>query len=882
MRKVLSFVLVLSLVLGSFGMAFAAPLSDVAGEKSEEAVKVLTELGVVSGYPDGTYKPGNIVTRAEMAVIVVRALGLADYATGTSSFSDMGGHWSNPYVAYATSLGIISGYPDGTFRPDKTVSYDEAATMLVAALGYNADSLIGTWPANFVTKAKTLGILDGIKAGAAGANRGDIAIMTYQTLDQAIGKTNKDGDFVYDKDGDGNAVDTMLSRLGAALYTPDVVGAEAGEAFVVTGDEKTIINLKPFLGAYVTAYANSDDEIIAIKEIKSVYLTGEFDGTTFEADKDYTVDATEHAQFTSFVNGEVDTDIADLGDVIDGDEYTLAAKVSGKKITEVYSIAKWVAEPSFLFEEDMADEIADDLAINGFAFVEDDNEEIDLKEFELLGVAALEDLEEDNVVTVYLKEVGDADSGIARIEVGTEIVEGEVTKITSAITPKVTVNGKAYSKADDYEALFDGFDWNEIDVEDEVALYLNYAGKVFTAEQIEGSTADNYAIVLKTELAGTGAITGKDALIELFLADGSVKVFDVKTDVDAYTVGSPDSWNVASGDMVKYGVDDKGVIDALEAVSFDKEGADSKVTDKGYFDGKSVASDVLIFTYDGNEGAGHADWADDEFYGITTLAKIKGNEYDDVDYILESNKITVMYIFGEGDSSDEVYGLVTDYYKTSASDSGYMATVLVDGAEVEYEVTENLYNGTGGITKIAASQALQLLKFNSKGQISDLTEVTSSASYDAVRLADGILDGAYSSNNLTIDRGADWTVDSAAIAYKWDTDDDVYVKSSVSRTNLKDGVYVILYDLDDDKVVDVILIGLIHDEDLLGALAAYNDILNEVDALVEADYTPESWALYEAAIDLCDLTLDVTATKAALEAETDKIQAALDLLELDD
>jgi hypothetical protein len=149
MRKVLSFVLVLSLVLGSFGMAFAAPLSDIAGENSEEAVNVLTELGVVSGYPDGTYKPDNIVTRAEMAVIVVRALGLADYATGTSSFSDMGGHWSNPYVAYATSLGIIAGYPDGTFRPDKTVSYDEAATMLVAALGYNADSLVGTWPANF-------------------------------------------------------------------------------------------------------------------------------------------------------------------------------------------------------------------------------------------------------------------------------------------------------------------------------------------------------------------------------------------------------------------------------------------------------------------------------------------------------------------------------------------------------------------------------------------------------------------------------------------------------------------------------------------------------------------------------------------------------------
>ncbi len=156
MRKVLSFVLVLSLVLGSFGFAFAAPLSDVVGQDCEEAVNVLTELGVVQGYPDGTFKPAQVVTRAEMAVIVVSALGLEDYAVGTANFSDMAGHWSNGYVAYAASLGIIAGYPDGTFKPNQIVSYDEAAKMLVAALGYTPDSLVGTWPANYVVKLSPL------------------------------------------------------------------------------------------------------------------------------------------------------------------------------------------------------------------------------------------------------------------------------------------------------------------------------------------------------------------------------------------------------------------------------------------------------------------------------------------------------------------------------------------------------------------------------------------------------------------------------------------------------------------------------------------------------------------------------------------------------
>ena len=124
MKKVLSLVLVLSMILGSFGMVFAATPSDVVGRDCEAAVAVLTDLGVVSGYKDGTYKPEGIVTRAEMATLIVKALGLEGYATGTSRFSDMSGNWADGYVAYANTLGILSGYADGTFRPNQTVTCD--------------------------------------------------------------------------------------------------------------------------------------------------------------------------------------------------------------------------------------------------------------------------------------------------------------------------------------------------------------------------------------------------------------------------------------------------------------------------------------------------------------------------------------------------------------------------------------------------------------------------------------------------------------------------------------------------------------------------------------------------------------------------------------
>jgi len=183
MKKVLSFVLVLSMILGSFGMAFAAPATDVVGTDYEDAVNVLTELGVVAGYKDGTYRPANVVTRAEMATFIIKAMGLNDYVSGASSFSDMAGHWADPYVAYATSLGFIKGNTDGTFAPDAAVTYDQAITMVVQALGYKAEYLVGTYPGAFVNQAKALGILEGIKAGAAGANRGDIAKLLVNTLD---------------------------------------------------------------------------------------------------------------------------------------------------------------------------------------------------------------------------------------------------------------------------------------------------------------------------------------------------------------------------------------------------------------------------------------------------------------------------------------------------------------------------------------------------------------------------------------------------------------------------------------------------------------------------------------------------------------------------
>ena len=79
-KKVLALVLALVMVLGSFSFVSAASYDDVTGTTYEDAVARLSLLGVLEGYPDGSFKPEGEITRAEFAAVAVRAKGLANAA----------------------------------------------------------------------------------------------------------------------------------------------------------------------------------------------------------------------------------------------------------------------------------------------------------------------------------------------------------------------------------------------------------------------------------------------------------------------------------------------------------------------------------------------------------------------------------------------------------------------------------------------------------------------------------------------------------------------------------------------------------------------------------------------------------------------------------
>lgn len=119
-----------------------AVFTDVAGGKwYGGAVTYLTGTGVITGYPDGTFRPENTITRAEFTTLVVRFMGLA--GEGVSAFPDIAEtHWASSYTATAERQGLLSGYPDGTVHPEAAVTRAEAVVILNNMLGRSTERVL--------------------------------------------------------------------------------------------------------------------------------------------------------------------------------------------------------------------------------------------------------------------------------------------------------------------------------------------------------------------------------------------------------------------------------------------------------------------------------------------------------------------------------------------------------------------------------------------------------------------------------------------------------------------------------------------------------------------------------------------------------------------
>ena len=183
----------------ALGMAFSLTMSTMAGAAftdsadidATEAVDMLTALGVITGYEDGSFKPDGTVTRAEAAkmIFAIRNNGSinADSFKNTSTtFTDIQGHWAEGYIKFCQTMGVIAGKSATTFDPNGNVTGVELAKMMLVTLGYDAEKagIYGpTWATTTLALASENGLLKGVDADLyTGLPRQYAAQLMYNAL----------------------------------------------------------------------------------------------------------------------------------------------------------------------------------------------------------------------------------------------------------------------------------------------------------------------------------------------------------------------------------------------------------------------------------------------------------------------------------------------------------------------------------------------------------------------------------------------------------------------------------------------------------------------------------------------------------------------------
>ena len=170
------------------GTNTARTFSDVTDLDTAAEIETLQLLGVLDGFQDGSFRPAGTLTRAQFCKMAVYAMGcskeLGKYSTVTVFPDVKPSHWAASCINLASKgKAIILGFADGYFRPDSTVTYAQAVTILMRQLGYTDADVGGLWPAGYLAEAESIGLTRNLGLTASAAlTRGDAAKLFANLL----------------------------------------------------------------------------------------------------------------------------------------------------------------------------------------------------------------------------------------------------------------------------------------------------------------------------------------------------------------------------------------------------------------------------------------------------------------------------------------------------------------------------------------------------------------------------------------------------------------------------------------------------------------------------------------------------------------------------
>lgn len=290
------------------GLIMVAPASavftDISDSRVSQTAAVLDALGIMQGVGGGSFAPGKALTRAQFCKLAVTAMGVTDvspYASYTIFPDVKHSHWAAPYINAAVrhpelkEKSIIRGYADGSFGPDKIVSYGEVCTMLLRMLGYKEEDVGPFWPADYIAQAQAIGLTDGVTIADARAavKRGDAAVLLLNALN--TDKKGEEGGTLLDKVASSTVKDCILLETGktysglaadAALFYEDgVVDAESPRKTAGTLDSSMI-------GVYGTIVVGKGSSKVAVGVIPNGNKTEAYEVVNAEADHIVTTNGT--------------------------------------------------------------------------------------------------------------------------------------------------------------------------------------------------------------------------------------------------------------------------------------------------------------------------------------------------------------------------------------------------------------------------------------------------------------------------------------------------------------------------------------------------------------------------------------------------------------
>ena len=613
MKKFLSLVLALvmtmSLVTVSAGAKDFGDSADLSGEAYEEAVNVMSEMGIIDGYTDGDFRPQGTLTRGAAAkIIACMMLGKTTAeALGTQAapFKDVpAGSTFAGYIAYCVESGLIDGYADGTFRPQNTLTGFAFLKMLLTALGYDSsiEGYTGTnWTVNVAGRATQIGLTDGNDefVGTRAATREEACLYAVNALQTTLVE--------YESKGTNVTVNGATVAIGASKPT-FVTSSIAGAATSIddTLDNTTHDYTVEFAERYQPDLELDHDIDVFGRPSHTWAWNGKDIGTYVDYDKlieTYTTAITGKDLYDLLGKGTIEDKDYDIDVYVDGETASAvlgSAYFSDKNmiktntetvgetgngvLTEVFmdtdakEISVVVINTYLAIAEDDYDEKRDEVTFEVWGIDETSTKDAyvkDTDEKEVMPAVSGEDFDIEDVVDGDIVRVTVADGEIQTIDDVEALEDVTITRFTKG--KNVTADGTQYDYAD--AAMYDDEVLDQYDAdnmkEQTYNVYLDEYGYLLGIEIVD--KVSQYLFVTGMN-GGTDNLANKRGSANVIFLDGTTDTVDVNlSKSDVPTSALANTW-------CKYSVDKNDVytLTVVESTGFDSD------TDKA---GQSVTQD---------------------------------------------------------------------------------------------------------------------------------------------------------------------------------------------------------------------------------------------------------------------------------------------------